>query len=112
VGGKDSTVVLAKDQIAACSKGGFPGVPGPLLFYSDYPGWIHGKFLFNRTSLAAVCKEMEEQFDVVIRIGNTRLPNETITGALDARTAETALAALAGLTGNSYRYENGVYLLY
>jgi len=110
--GKDSTVVPAQGQIAVCSKGDFPGTPGPLLFSSDYPGWIHGKFLFNRTSLVSVCKEIEEQFEVVIRIGNTLLPNETITGALDARTAETALAALSGLTGNKYRYENGIYFLY
>jgi transmembrane sensor len=110
--GTDSMVVLAKGQMAACRKGGGPGMPGPLLFFSDYPGWIHGKFLFNRTSLVSVCKEIEDQFDVVVRIGNTRLSNETITGALDARTAETALAALSGLTGNKYRYENGVYSLY
>ena len=109
--GKDSTAVLAAGQVATCTQGGFPGSPAQLLF-AEYPGWMHGKLLFYRTSLLSACEDIESKFDVAIAIENAKLRDETITGAVDARSAETALSTLAKLTGNKYRYENGGYILY
>lgn len=109
--GEDSTVVLTGGQISTCAKGDFPSTPGQLLF-SEYPGWMHGKFLFYKTTLQSACKEFESQFDVVIRIRDPRLRNETITGAVDAHSVEKALSTLASLTGNKYRYENNGYTVY
>jgi transmembrane sensor len=107
----DSAIVLAAGQIATCVRDGFPGAPRPLLV-AEYPGWMHGKFVFQRTSLVSVCKEIESQFDVTVTIDNPRLRDETITGIVDGRNAESALATLANLTGTKYRHENGSYTLY
>ena len=107
--GNDSAVVLAAGQIAACTGVTFPGSPEALLF-AGYPGWIHGKFMFYRSDLVSACKEIESQFDVKIMVES--LHNETITGVVDGRSAETALATLAELTGNKYRHENSTYILY
>ena len=109
--GKDSTVVLTAWQVATCVRGGFPGAPAPLLF-AEYPGWMHGKLLFYRASLLSACSDIESKFDVPVRIENAKLRGKTLTGAVDARSAETALSTLANLTGNKYRYENGGYILY
>jgi len=109
--GRDSAVVLAAGQIASVDKGAFPDSPGQLLF-PEYPGWMHGKFLFYRTSLRSACREIESKFDVAIRINDARLGNETVTGAVDGKSVETALSTLTRLTGSTCRYENGGYTLY
>lgn len=109
--GVDSSVVLAAGQIGACTRGAFPETPG-LIPISDYPGWIHGKFVFYRTSLLSVCMELESQFDVAVRIEDPRLSDEKITGVLDGRDVQTALVALVSLTGNKFRYESSGYTIY
>jgi ferric-dicitrate binding protein FerR (iron transport regulator) len=109
--GKDSSVVLGVGEIASCKQGGFPGTP-ERLFSPDYPGWLHGKLLFQKTSLRSVCREIEAQFDVTVAIEKPQAQEETITGALDARSADAALATLSQLTGTGFRHEKGVYTLY
>jgi ferric-dicitrate binding protein FerR (iron transport regulator) len=107
----DSAIVLVAGQIALCTRDGFPGALGPLPS-AEYPGWVHGKFVFQRTSLVSACEEIESQFDVTITIDNPRLRAETITGIVDGRNAERALATLANLTGTKYRHENNSYILF
>lgn len=109
--GMDSSIVLTKGQIIVCDKNHYPDVPGTLPF-SDYPGWTQGKFMFYRTDLLSACKEMESQFGVIIRIKTPPLSDGTITGIVNGESIEAALATLSQLTGNSYRYENGSYIIY
>jgi len=109
--GVDSSVVVNTDQIVTCTRGSFPQQPAPLL-YSGFPGWMHGKFMFYRTSLSSACEEIEERFDVVVRIRNPRLQDETITGVVDGQSVDSALTALTRLAGTTYRNEKGVYTLY
>ena len=108
---RDSAVVLTANQISACASDGFPGSPAQLPF-SEYPGWLHGKVLLYRTTLRAACQEIESQFDVVVKVENDRLRDQTITGAVDARSAEAAVSTLARLTGASYRHESNDYILH
>ena len=110
-GGKDSSVVLTPGQIVSCTRGQFPERPASLAS-SDFPGWIHGKFIFYRTDLLSVCKEFESQFDVTIGIDNPTLRHETMTGSVDGRSIEAALTALTKLTGTRYRHEKNGYMLY
>jgi transmembrane sensor len=109
--GRDSSVILRAGEIAACGAGGFPEIPAPIPFPA-YPGWMHGRFIFYRTPLLAACREVESQFGVTVTLGNRRLTEETITGAVDNSSVGAALSALARLTGSRYRYENGVYTVY
>jgi ferric-dicitrate binding protein FerR (iron transport regulator) len=107
--GRDSAVVLGAGEITTCTGSTYPRSPEPLLF-SGYPGWTHGKFMFYRTDLSAACREIAAQFDVTIRVEHHS--SETITGVVDGRNVETALATLTKLVGDTYRYENGAYILY
>jgi transmembrane sensor len=109
--GRDSSVVLTAGQIVTCSHTGFPGVPSSLPF-ADYPGWTENKFLLYRSTLQSACKEIESRFDVEVRIQNPHAGNETITGVVDSRSAETAVAALSILTGSNFRHEGNSYILY
>jgi ferric-dicitrate binding protein FerR (iron transport regulator) len=109
--GRDSSVLLSAGEIAACTGAGFPETPAPIPF-PGYPGWMNGRFVFYRTSLLSACREIESQFAVVVKLGNPRLNEETITGSVDNSSVESALSALARVTGNRYRYENGVYIVY
>jgi transmembrane sensor len=109
--GKDSSVILSAGEIAACIGSGFPETPAPIPF-PGYPGWMHGRFIFYRASLLSACQEIESQFGAVVKLGNPRMDEETITGAVDNSSLESALTALSRVTGNKYRYENGAYIIY
>jgi len=110
--GKDSTVTLQGGEITAIARGAYPESPRRLPFMNDFPGWIHGKFLFNHTTLEFACREISDQFGVPITIDSPNLSGETITGVLDGRTAETAVKTLCLLSGASYRNDNNSYTLY
>ena len=109
--GRDSSIILSKGQIAGCSQNDFPEMPTSFPF-PQYPGWIHGKFIFYRTSLLSACKEMESQFDVTIRLENPRLYDTTITGTVDGQSIDAALSTFAALTGNKVRHEKNGYIIY
>jgi transmembrane sensor len=110
--GKDSTVFVQGGEYTQVAKGRFPGSPQRLPSMTDYPGWVHGKFLFDHTPLASACLEIADQFGVPIAIGNQALRNETITGVVDGQTVEAAVKTLCMLTGASYRNESNGYLLF
>jgi ferric-dicitrate binding protein FerR (iron transport regulator) len=109
--GVDSSIVLSNGQIVVCAKNDFPGLPGAFPF-PDYPGWIQGKFMFYRSSLISVCKELESQFNIQIRIQNPQARAVTLTGIINSQDAEGAIATVVQLTGNTFRYEDGVYNIY
>jgi ferric-dicitrate binding protein FerR (iron transport regulator) len=109
--GRDSSVILTKGQIALCATNDFPGIPGALPF-PEYPGWMQGKFMFYKSSLFTACKEVESQFDVVIRIEKPQLCDVTLTGMMNGQSVEAALTTLVQLTGNKFRYEDGYYVIY
>ncbi len=104
-------IVLQAGTMVRCAEAGILSPPEKILF-ADYPGWIHRKLLFQRNSLRSVCSEIEAQFDVRVRIDNPALLQETITGALDSRNAESAVAALAALTGSTYTHDANGFSLY
>lgn len=110
--GRESTIVLQGGQMTALAKGGFPGVPQGVPFAANFPGWVHGKFLFDRTDLTGACREIAEQFSVPIVVRNPALNNQTITGIIDGRSVEGAVKTLCALSGASYRHENSGYTLY
>ena len=109
--GIDSSIILSKDQIAVCAKDNFPGTPGTLPF-PGYPGWTMGKLMFYRASLVSVCKELELQFDIHIKIRNPNLSSTSLTGVINSQNPDTALTTLVQLIGNSYRYEDSSYVIY
>jgi transmembrane sensor len=109
--GRDSGVVVRAGEIALCSGAGFPEPPARIPF-PGYPGWMNGRFIFYRASLLTACREIESQFDVTVKLEAPRLVEETITGAVDNSSVGSALSAIARLTGNRYRYESGMYIVY
>ena len=110
-GGPDSSVVLAANQIVTFGAEGSFSPPSAIPF-ADYPGWLHGRFLFYRTPLAAACREIESRFNVEIRIETPNIAAETVTGAVDGRTPDQVLATLTLLTGRSYRHEANNFIVY
>jgi ferric-dicitrate binding protein FerR (iron transport regulator) len=67
--------------------------------------------MFDRTSLSAACRELEDQFDITLRLQVPRADEIMITGALDATNADAALTTLARLTGTTYSHDQGGYIL-
>jgi len=109
--GGDSSVVLAEGQKTICRRGEGPGTPGTIPL-AGYPGWIHGQLLFEKVPLLSACREIESRFDVVITIRNRPMQGQTLTGVLDARSADAAIATLSQLTGLQYRHDTNGYTLY
>jgi transmembrane sensor len=109
--GKDSTLLLSRNQMALVPQNDFPrrtgDIPSP-----DYPGWMHGKLFLDRTSFLAACREIEMRFDVSIKIDNQLVRSDIITGILNARTAESAVAALCELTGRRFKRDGQEFHIY
>jgi transmembrane sensor len=109
--GGDSSVVLAEGQETICRRGEGPGTPAGTPF-AGYPGWIHGQLIFENVSLPSTCREIESRFDVVITIRSHTMQDQTLTGVLDARSDDAAIATLSRLTGLHYRHDTNGYTLY
>jgi ferric-dicitrate binding protein FerR (iron transport regulator) len=109
--GKDSSIILTRGQISQCARNNYPGLPASLPF-SDYPGWLQGKLTAYRSSLESVCRDLESQLDIKIKIENPRLSGATITGTINGQNPENALTTLVQLTGSKFRYEAGSYIIY
>ncbi|MDH3252624.1 MAG: FecR domain-containing protein [Ignavibacteria bacterium] len=105
------SVTLGTGEMTFVSEDGSPLLPWKIPF-ADYPGWIYSKFNFQQTTFPDACKELESRFDIVIKLEDPQLRNETVTGVLDGHSVESALAALCALAGKDYRYENQVYVVY
>jgi transmembrane sensor len=104
-------ITLPAGTMISCERGRSLPAPEKILF-ADYPGWIHQKLLFQRADFRTVLSEIEARFGVTVRVENPALLNETITGALDSKSAGAAVATLATLTGSSYRHEADGFALY
>ena len=109
--GKDSSIILTTGQISQCARNDYPGLPASLPF-SDYPGWLQGKITTYKSSLASVCRDLESQLDIKIKIENPQLSAATITGTINGQNPENALTTLVQLTGSKFRYEAGSYIIY
>ncbi len=108
-GSLEHSVILSAGQITQFAKGGLP--EPPITFSTNrYPGWLDGNFIFYKTPLSSVCKELESYFDTIIKVENSK--NITITGIIDGRTLETTLNTLTQLTGKRMRHENSAYIIY
>jgi transmembrane sensor len=102
-GGKDSTLMLTKNQVGFCPRDGFPQRLSDIASV-EYPGWLHGKLLLDHTAFPAACRELEMRFGITITVHDQTMKSKVITGILDARTAERGLAALCELTGKHYTH--------
>jgi ferric-dicitrate binding protein FerR (iron transport regulator) len=109
--GVDSSIILTGGQIAFCSENEFPEAPG-ILPFADYPGWMNGKLMFYRSAFSSICRELEMQYDIEIRVDNPEIQKKTLTGVINGQNAESAVKTLVQVTGTSFRYENGVYNIY
>jgi transmembrane sensor len=107
----DRFVELTKGMILSLGQGDTACEAHELRF-SAYPGWLHNQLIFQDRPLVAVCEELEDRFDVHVRIIRPHAEMEMISGTLDSRTAGNALASLAALTGLSLRHDADAYILY
>jgi transmembrane sensor len=109
--GKDSTLLLSQHQMALCSREGFPTRIGDMPSL-EYPGWMHGKIFLDRTPFLVACREIEMRFDITIKVSDSGFRSDIVTGILDAKTAESALAALCELDGRKFKHEGQTYTIY
>ena len=112
VGTRSRATVLPAGTMIAVEKGELlPLSPEPNPF-AEYPGWLHRQILFQRAPVLSVCREIEGMFDVAVRVEAKKCSTETISGSLDSRNAESALATVAQLTGTRVRHDATGYIIY
>jgi ferric-dicitrate binding protein FerR (iron transport regulator) len=105
------TAIIPGGAMLSVGPGARLATPVPIM-YSDYPGWLHGKLMFQETPLAAVCEELEARFAIRVRVDHATLPAEHISGILDSRSAESALLTLSQLTSMRLRHDANTFVLY
>lgn len=111
ISSRDSTVILKAGEIALCRAGEVPGAPQASPF-AEGPGWIKGYLLLYKSTVQEACQEIEARFDVTVHLAPEAVKAGTLTGKVEAQSAEAAVRALALLTGNRTRRENDVYTIY
>jgi ferric-dicitrate binding protein FerR (iron transport regulator) len=110
-GNENRIVELTKGTILTVTPGDTSCVARELRF-ATYPGWLHNRLIFQDRPLASVCEELEDRFDARIRIMRTGAGGQRISGTLESRTLEGALASIATLTGLSIRQEADAHVLF
>ncbi|CAG1003735.1 partial Protein FecR, partial [Anaerolineae bacterium] len=106
----DRSVELTRGMVLVIADGDTSCAPREIRF-TPYPGWMHNRLVFQDTPLASVCEELEARFDCRVRISRNSAARERISGTLESRSADNALASLAALTGLSLRHEADAYIL-
>lgn len=107
-GGGRAVMLGAGERTARRGDGPFAG-PSPL-GHDRYPGWLHGRLHIERATLAEVCREIEDRFAVSVRLEGGA--DATLTGSLDAASADAALRTLARLTGRTFTHDESGYTLH
>jgi ferric-dicitrate binding protein FerR (iron transport regulator) len=111
VSGHDDGVILTQDQHSRCTAGGAPTLPITVAHNLE-PGWMEGKLQFDQKTLREVCGELEDTYDIAIRFEDPSLPGTSVTGTIEARSADSAVNALSLLTGHRYRKDHATFVLY
>jgi transmembrane sensor len=109
--GGAGTVILTQDQRSQCAAGGRPEAP-LTMDHRTTPGWLEGQLICDRMSLSDVCRELEETYDIVITLDDPSIRGITVTGTINARSADAAVRALSVLTGHHYRQDHATFILY
>lgn len=109
-GGKGVAILTA--GMGARSVEGDSALAGWAFAAGSYPPWMHQRLVVQGESLAEVCRELEDRFDVTIRIDAPGVPAERIRGTLDCRDARSAVEALARLTALNVRHDAHAIILH
>jgi ferric-dicitrate binding protein FerR (iron transport regulator) len=73
---------------------------------------MEGKMDCDQRELSGICRELEETYDIAIAIEDPTLRTLTVTGTIEARSADKAIQALCLLTGHRYRQDHATFVLY
>ena len=80
--------------------------------FDQYPGWIHGKLIFNQTNLVDVCEEIERKYDISIELADTSLAGITVTGVIETTDLDSTLMILSSLVQRQIVGEKKKYIIY
>ncbi|MBC8401563.1 MAG: FecR domain-containing protein [Candidatus Marinimicrobia bacterium] len=80
--------------------------------FDNYPGWIHGKLIFNQTDLLTVCKEIERKYDISIELADTSLAIITVTGVIETTDLDSTMMILSSLVQRKIVGEKKKYTIY
>lgn len=74
--------------------------------------WRKGSFNFNRTPIRDVARELQRAYHCTIKFQEGQEFTNLISGEHDNQSLESILESLHYVSGLSYRYENGVIIIY
>lgn len=77
----------------------------------DYSAWKENRFVFDRTSLREVAQLIAENFGTRVRIPDTTLARQSISGTFRAKNAREMLNMVADVSGLQVIRSGGGYLL-
>ena len=77
----------------------------------NYSAWKENRFVFDRTSLREVAQLIAENFGTRVRIPDTTLARQSISGTFRARNAREMLDMVADVSGLEVVRSGGGYLL-
>lgn len=107
LGSGSSEVEVRAGQASVATGGKNPSVTRPVEAETGLP-WIEGFLAFQSTPLTRAAREIEQRFDVQVRILDDALEDETVTAWFTDQSAEQVLDTVCRIIGAHCTINNGV----
>lgn len=65
----------------------------------NYIAWINHKYIFEKTSLEDVCRELHRYYGIAVTIEDVKMRKQLLSGTLELQNEETLTATLSALLG-------------
>jgi transmembrane sensor len=103
-------IYLIKDQLSIISKNSEPTVPKEV-DAGYFLGWMKGNFVFYRTPLKEIVRDLERRYNINISFKADSLINNTLTGSFKNSSADSAVSMVCVALGLDFEKQNYNYII-
>lgn len=106
----EATVILNKGQESYCQSDNLPASP-TIANDTLEISWLVNKLAFDHTPLLEVIEELQNKYDVTIRLRDPELGGLTVSGSFGDLPVEKTVHAICRTLGLRYEFQNNQYLI-
>lgn len=103
--------VLTRGHWATSKPGSTAFETGILATPEDAIAWIDNKLIFDNTRIEDVAQQLTNKFGLIIKVEDSKLGNQRISGIFQSRSLDDILAAITTLTHSRYGIEHNNYVI-
>lgn len=105
-----SEVVLSANQLSFV-KDNLDPTPPRTVDAEQLIGWLNGKLVFDKMSLAEIVAELEHVYDIEIALADASLRDTTLTGIFNKKPVTSILSSICLALNLRFDLEDGTYII-